>query len=95
METKDFEIQVLTDLASIKEMLKDYGRVKDDVSEALTLSRQNKEDNKGLKERIAKVENGIAEIKEKPAKRYDSIITYIITTIIGTVIGAIAVLIQK
>jgi hypothetical protein len=32
METKDFEIKVLTELASIKEMIKDYGRVKDDAS---------------------------------------------------------------
>ena len=45
--------------------------------------------------RQSKVEGDIAEIKEKPAKRYDSIVTYIITTIVGAIIGAIITLIKK
>jgi len=83
METKDFEIKVLTELASIKEMIKDYGRVKDDASVALTLSRQNKEDIKDLKDRIEKIESKLDNQEQKKGMKWDKLIDYLFYVILA------------
>lgn len=38
--------------------------------------------------RITKVEEKVDELREKPAKRWDLIVTTVLTTIIGILIGA-------
>lgn len=82
-------------LIRIETKLDNFGKIETQSNEAFNLSKKNEEDIKDLKEKLTKVENEIAEIKEKPAKRYDSIVTYIITTIVGAIIGAIITLIKK
>lgn len=87
MKTRDFEIKVLTELASIKEMLKDYPRVKEEASEALTLSRQNEE-------KISDIENQISSIKanqtaqsEKKGAKWDKLIDYIFYAFVAVLLG--------
>ena len=82
-------------LIRIETKLDNFGKIETQSDEAFNLSKKNEEDIKDLKEKITKVGNDIAEIKEKPAKRYDNIVTYIITTIVGTIIGAFVMLIKK
>lgn len=82
-------------LIRIETKLDNFGKIETQSDEAFNLSKKNEEDIKDLKEKLTKVENDITEIKEKPVKRYDSIVTYIITTIVGAIIGAIITLIKK
>lgn len=83
METKDFEIKVLTELASIKEMIKDYGRVKDDASEALTLSRQNKEDIHEIKQQMETMKANQTAQTEKKGMKWDKLIDYLFYAILA------------
>lgn len=87
METKDFEIKVLTELASIKEMIKDYGRVKDDASEALTLSRQNKEDISEIKQQMEIIKANQSAQTEKKGAKWDKLIDYIFYAFIAILLG--------
>lgn len=82
-------------LIRIEAKLDNFGKIETQSNEAFNLSKKNEEAIKDLKEKLTKVENDITEIKEKPAKRYDNIVTYIITTIVGAIIGAIVTLIKK
>jgi len=82
-------------LIRIETKLDNFGKIETQSNEAFNLSKKNEEDIKDLKEKLTKVGNDIAEIKEKPAKRYDNIVTYIITTIVDAIIGAIITLIKK
>lgn len=82
-------------LIRIETKLDNFGKIETQSDEAFNLSKKNEEDIKDLKAKLTKVENDITEIKEKPVKRYDSIVTYIITTIVGAIIGAIITLIKK
>lgn len=82
-------------LIRIETKLDNFGKIETQSDEAFNLSKKNEEDIKDLKAKLTKVENDIAEIKEKPAKRYDNIVTYIITTIVGAIIGAIVTLLKK
>lgn len=99
MERNEVSRQEFDDL---KEKVNKLEKIFDKISDiaisteklAIEIKYIREEQNK-MDARQNKVENDIAEIKEKPGKRYDSIVTYIITTIIGTIIGAIAVLIKK
>lgn len=82
-------------LIRIETKLDNFGKIEAQSDEAFNLSKKNEEDIKDLKTKLTKVENDINEIKEKPAKRYDNIVTYIITTIVGAIVGAIITLIKK
>lgn len=60
MDTKDFEIKVLTELASIKEMLKNYSKVEENASEALNKSKKNEEEIKEIKDKMTWLSRAIA-----------------------------------
>lgn len=85
----------------LKEKVKGLEKIFDKISDiaisteklAIEIKYIREEQNK-MDARQNKVENEVAELKEKPGKRYDSIVTYIITTVIGTIIGAIGMLIK-
>lgn len=85
----------------LKEKVKGLEKVFDKISNiaisteklAIEIKYIREEQNK-MDARQNKVEKDVAELKEKPGKRYDNIINYIITAVIGTVIGAIAILIK-
>lgn len=99
MERNEISRQEFDDL---KEKVNKLEKIFDKISDiaisteklAIEIKYIREEQNK-MDARQSKVEGDIAEIKEKPAKRYDNIVTYIITTIVGAIIGAIITLIKK
>ena len=82
------EFDILRD--DVRELHKVYDTINRQtvVVEKLALEMKYlREDQKQMNERICTLE-------QKPAKRYDTVVTSIITSIIGIIIGAIAVLIN-
>lgn len=86
----------------LKEKVKGLEKVFDKISNiaisteklAIEIKYIREEQNK-MDVRQNKVESDVAELKEKPGKRYDGIVTYIITTIVGAVIGTVVSLLKS
>ena len=88
MEQVAVQIQKVVDLASRNE-----GRIKKLENENQVLHQLATsvavmaEQMKGLNKNVTALADEVEEIKEKPGKRYDTIVTAIITGLVGALIG--------
>ena len=92
---KTFETEVLSRLAVIESKLDDYKEIKEKSEIAYNKSINNEEDIKLNKQEIKAVSDRVKSIEEKPAKKWDTIITTSLSTIAGAIVGAILTLIFK
>lgn len=92
---KTFETEVLSRLAVIESKLDDYKEIKEKTEIAYNKSINNEEDIKINKQEIKTVSDRVKAIEEKPAKKWDTIITTSLSTLAGAIVGAILTLIFK
>ena len=91
MKEREISRQEFDDL---KNDVKDLKKVFDKINSITISIEKLAVEMKYMREEQTKQDKRIADIEEKPVKRFDSIVTYIITTIIGLVIGYLASLIK-
>ena len=48
---------------------------------------ESREDRKHINEKLDKIDVNVESLMQKPAKRYDTVVTCIITTLIGAIVG--------
>lgn len=77
---KDFETEVLTRLAVIESKLDESKETKDVAFKAYNTTKENTKDIEDLKQRVKAIE-------EKPAKRWDSVVSTIITGVAMAILG--------
>lgn len=62
-------------------------QIAESVNELASSTRQIAAETKALREDYAKADKQIQELKDKPVKRYETVITAIITAVVGGLIG--------